>query len=51
VKAIMPVHLYGKPAKIDEIQAVADKYQVQVIEDAAEALSSTLIGKSVGLLD
>ena len=40
VKAIMPVHLYGMPAKINEIQAIADIYDVPVIEDAAEALGS-----------
>jgi dTDP-4-amino-4,6-dideoxygalactose transaminase len=40
VKAIMPVHLYGMPAKLDEIQEVADEYNVPVIEDAAEALGS-----------
>jgi dTDP-4-amino-4,6-dideoxygalactose transaminase len=40
VKAIMPVHLYGMPAKINEIQAIADEYDVPIIEDAAEALGS-----------
>jgi dTDP-4-amino-4,6-dideoxygalactose transaminase len=40
VKAIMPVHLYGMPAKIDEIQQIADEYNVPVVEDAAEALGS-----------
>ena len=41
VKAIMPVHLYGMPAKMEQIQAISDQYQVPVIEDAAEALGST----------
>jgi dTDP-4-amino-4,6-dideoxygalactose transaminase len=40
VKAIMPVHLYGMPAKMYEIQKIADLYGVPVIEDAAEALGS-----------
>jgi dTDP-4-amino-4,6-dideoxygalactose transaminase len=40
VKAIMPVHLYGMPAKMNEIQNIADEYGVPVIEDAAEALGS-----------
>lgn len=48
VKAIMPVHLYGMPAKMDQIQAIADKYNVPVIEDAAEALGSTLNGYPCG---
>jgi dTDP-4-amino-4,6-dideoxygalactose transaminase len=48
VKAIMPVHLYGMPIKIDQIQAIADHYQVPVIEDAAEALGSTFKGQACG---
>ncbi len=40
VKAIIPVHLYGMPAKMQEIQNVADEYGVPIIEDAAEALGS-----------
>jgi dTDP-4-amino-4,6-dideoxygalactose transaminase len=40
VKAIIPVHLYGMPARIDKIQIIADNYGVPVIEDAAEALGS-----------
>jgi dTDP-4-amino-4,6-dideoxygalactose transaminase len=40
VRAIVPVHLYGMPAKITEIMLVAEKYGIPVIEDAAEALGS-----------
>lgn len=40
-KAIMPVHLYGMPAKLDEILAIAEKYDIPIIEDAAESLGST----------
>lgn len=40
-KAIMPVHLYGMPAKLDEIMAIAEKYDIPIIEDAAESLGST----------
>jgi len=47
-KAIIPVHLYGMPAKMEEINAVAKKYEIPVIEDAAEALGSTLNGKPMG---
>jgi dTDP-4-amino-4,6-dideoxygalactose transaminase len=48
VKAIMPVHLYGMPAKMDEIQQIADDYNVPVIEDAAEALGSKFRNQSCG---
>lgn len=47
-KAIIVVHLYGMPAKMDEIMAVADDYGVPVIEDAAEALGSTYKGRPCG---
>jgi len=36
----MPVHLYGMMAKMDELQQIADDYNIPVIEDAAEALGS-----------
>ena len=47
-KAIMLVHLYGMPAKMDEIMNIANKYDVPVIEDAAEALGSTFKNKPLG---
>jgi dTDP-4-amino-4,6-dideoxygalactose transaminase len=47
-KAIIPVHLYGMPAKMDEILAIAKKYDIPVIEDAAESLGSTYKGKQTG---
>lgn len=47
-KAIIPVHLYGMPAKMDEIMAVVRKYDIPVLEDAAEALGSTYQGKPCG---
>jgi len=47
-KAIMVVHLYGMPAKIDEISAIAQKYDIPLIEDAAEALGSRYKGKPLG---
>jgi dTDP-4-amino-4,6-dideoxygalactose transaminase len=46
--AIILVHLYGMPAKMDEIMAIANKYEIPVIEDAAEALGSTYKGKQLG---
>lgn len=48
VKAVMLVHLYGTPSKIDEIKALCDKYGVILIEDAAESLSATYKGKQTG---
>lgn len=47
-KAIVPVYLYGMPAKIDEIMAVAEKYDIPVIEDAAEGLGSRYDGRVCG---
>lgn len=48
IKAIIVTHLYGMPAKMNEIMAVANKYGIPVIEDAAEALGSKYMGKRVG---
>jgi dTDP-4-amino-4,6-dideoxygalactose transaminase len=48
IKAIIVAHLYGMPAKMREIMAVADKYEIPVVEDAAEALGSEYMGKRVG---
>ncbi|APG65032.1 pyridoxal phosphate-dependent aminotransferase [Tenacibaculum todarodis] len=47
-KAIIIVHLYGMPAKMDEIVAIANKYEIALIEDAAEALGSTYKGQKCG---
>lgn len=47
-KAIIVVHLYGMPAKMTEILEIADKYDIPVIEDAAEALGSAYNGKTCG---
>jgi len=47
-KAVIVVHLYGMPAKMDEILSVAQRYEIPVVEDAAEALGSTYKGKSCG---
>jgi dTDP-4-amino-4,6-dideoxygalactose transaminase len=47
-KAIIVVHLYGMPAKMDEIMSIASNYEIPVIEDAAEALGSHYNGKRLG---
>ena len=47
-KAIIPVHLYGMPAKMLELQKIADAFGVPVIEDAAEALGSSISNKPCG---
>ncbi|MBS1541767.1 MAG: aminotransferase class I/II-fold pyridoxal phosphate-dependent enzyme [Bacteroidetes bacterium] len=47
-KAIIVVHLFGMPARMNEIMAIAKKYSIPVIEDAAEALGSTYAGKHAG---
>lgn len=47
-KAVIIVHLYGTPAKMDEIMEICNKYNVPVIEDAAESLGATYKGKQTG---
>lgn len=47
-KAVICVHLYGTPAKLDEIMEICKKHQVPLIEDAAESLSATYKGKQTG---
>ncbi|UZT99687.1 aminotransferase class I/II-fold pyridoxal phosphate-dependent enzyme [Chryseobacterium fluminis] len=47
-KAIIVVHLYGMPAKMDEIVAIANEYKITIIEDAAEALGSSYKGQACG---
>lgn len=49
-KAIIVVHLYGMPAKMDEILKIALNYEIPVIEDAAEALGSRYKGKACGTM-
>ncbi len=49
-KAIMPVHLYGLACNMDEINKLAQKYNLYVIEDAAEAHGAEIHGKKVGTM-
>ncbi len=48
--AIVVVHLYGMPARMDEIMAIASRYGIAVVEDAAEALGSEFDGKKCGTI-
>jgi len=47
-KAIIAVHLYGMPYKVKEIRAIADKYEIPILEDSAEALGSSYKGQKCG---
>jgi dTDP-4-amino-4,6-dideoxygalactose transaminase len=47
-KAIIPVHLYGMPAKMEEIKAIANEFDIPIIEDAAEGLGSHINNKACG---
>ena len=47
-KAIIPVYLYGMPAKIDEIMEIANRYEIPVVEDSAEAFGSKYDGRICG---
>lgn len=47
-KAIIAVHLYGMPYKVAEIRTIADKYDIPILEDSAEALGSSFKGQKCG---
>ncbi len=47
-KAIIPVHLYGVPAKVSELQSIAAKYGIPILEDAAESLGAKFNGRQTG---
>ncbi len=49
-KAIVVVHLYGMPARMDEIMAIAREYEIPVVEDAAEAIGSEYAGRKCGTI-
>ncbi len=48
IKACIPMHTFGHPAKIDEIKEICDKYKITLIEDAAESLGSYYKGQHTG---
>lgn len=47
-KAIIAVHLYGMPFKVNEIRQIADRYEIPILEDSAEALGSSYKGRKCG---
>jgi len=47
-RAIMPVHIYGQAADMDEIMAIAKKHNLAVIEDCAQSLGATYRGRQTG---
>ncbi|MFY7739053.1 MAG: DegT/DnrJ/EryC1/StrS family aminotransferase [Flavobacterium sp.] len=47
-KAIIAVHLYGMPYKIEEVRSIANEYEIPILEDSAEALGSTYNGQKCG---
>jgi len=49
-KAVIPVHIYGQPANMDEIVTIARKHGIKIVEDAAQAHGSRYKGKRVGSL-
>lgn len=49
-KAIMPVHIFGQPAKMEEISAIAKKHNLKIIEDAAQAVGAEYKGNKVGTI-
>ena len=50
VRIVIVVHLYGVPAKMDQIRSICDKYGALIVEDAAESLGATYKGKQTGML-
>ena len=49
IKACVPMHTFGHPARIDEIAAVCEEYHIELVEDAAESLGSLYKGQHTGL--
>jgi aminotransferase in exopolysaccharide biosynthesis len=48
IAACVPMHTFGHPVKLDELQAVCERYNIPLVEDAAESIGSTYKGKQTG---
>lgn len=48
VRAILPVHVFGLPCEMDEIQAIAEDYHLEILEDSCEAIGATYRGRKAG---
>ena len=49
IAACVPVHVFGHPCRIDEIRSICDKYNIALVEDAAESIGSSYRGRHTGL--
>jgi dTDP-4-amino-4,6-dideoxygalactose transaminase len=49
-RAIVPVHLYGRPADMDSIRSISDRHNIRILEDAAQAVGARYRGRRVGTL-
>ena len=48
VRAIVPVHVFGHPCRMDQLKTVCDKYHIAIVEDATEALGTSFLDKHIG---
>ena len=48
IRAIVPVHVFGHPCRMDELQSVCEEYSISIVEDVAEALGTKFLGRPLG---